>query len=180
MLVLCCCRLALSALVAAKPRADKLILFSALFEVYPEVVIGSLSQEKIQRPVVTLGDADVDKTLEVLQKQRRSFESVSRVAAEGDQVKFDFHGTVEGNRFPGGEGQDFNAVIGEGRLLKEFEQNLIGIKAGETKSFEVSFPDNYPATELVGKAKTLRSKSDGRWRCANGYRRETTPAEPLF
>ncbi len=130
---------------------DGELVFSALFEVYPEVVIDSLSQQKIQRPVVTLDDTDINKTLEVLQKQRRSFQSVNRAAAEGDQVKFDFHGTVEGNRFPGGEGQDFNAVIGEGRLLKEFEQNLIALKAGDTKSFEVSFPDNYPATELVGK-----------------------------
>ena len=131
---------------------DGELVFSALFEVYPEVVIDSLSQEKIQRPIVTLGDADIDKTLEVLQKQRRSFQSANRAAAEGDQVKFDFQGTVEGNRFPGSEGQDFNAVIGEGRLLKEFEQNLIGLKAGDTKSFEVSFPDNYPATELIGKS----------------------------
>ena len=131
---------------------DGELVFSALFEVYPEVVIDSLSQEKIQRPIVTLVDADIDKTLEVLQKQRRSFRSENRAAAEGDQVNFDFHGTVEGNRFPGSEGQDFNAVIGEGRLLKEFEQNLIGLKAGDTKSFEVSFPDNYPATELIGKS----------------------------
>ena len=131
---------------------DGELVFSALFEVYPEVVIEPLTQEKIQRPVVTLGDVDINKTLEVLQKQRRSFLSVDRVAAEGDQVKFDFNGTVEGNKFPGGEGQDFNAVIGEGRLLKEFDQNLIGLKAGDSKSFKVSFPDNYPATELVGKS----------------------------
>lgn len=127
------------------------LVFSALFEVYPEVVISALSEEKIRKPVVTLGDADIDKTLEVLQKQRRTFDPVVRSAAEGDQVKFDFHGTVEGERFPGGEGQDFTAVIGEGRLLKEFEQSLIGLQAGETKEFDVSFPENYPAKELVGK-----------------------------
>ena len=127
------------------------LIFSALFEVYPEVLIGALTEDKIRKPVVTLSDADIEKTLAVLQKQRRAFEPVVRSAAEGDLVKFDFQGTVEGNRFPGGEGQDFSAVIGEGRLLKEFEQSLIGLKAGESKAFEVAFPENYPAKELIGK-----------------------------
>lgn len=127
------------------------LVFSALFEVYPEVAIADLSQEKISKPIVTLGDADIEKTLAVLQKQRRTFNPVTRNAAEGDLVKFDFVGTVDGERFPGGEGKDFSAVIGEGRLLKEFEQSLIGLKAGDEKSFDVTFPDNYPATELVGK-----------------------------
>lgn len=127
------------------------LIFSALFEVYPEVLIGALTEDKIRKPVVTLSDADIEKTLAVLQKQRRAFEPVVRGAAEGDLVKFDFQGTVEGDRFPGGEGQDFSAVIGEGRLLKEFEQSLIGLKAGESKAFEVAFPENYPAKELIGK-----------------------------
>ena len=127
------------------------LVFSALFEVYPEVSIGALTGEKILKPEVTLGEADIDKTLEVLQKQRRSFEPVTRAAAEGDQVKFDFQGTVDGEPFPGGGGQDFRAVIGEGRLLPEFEQSLIGLKAGDNKAFEVSFPENYPAKELIGK-----------------------------
>ena len=127
------------------------LIFSALFEVYPEVLIGALTEDKIRKPVVTLSDADIEKTLAVLQKQRRAFEPVVRSAAEGDLVKFDFQGTVEGDRFPGGEGQDFSAVIGEGRLLKEFEQSLVGLKAGESKAFEVAFPENYPAKELIGK-----------------------------
>lgn len=127
------------------------LVFSALFEVYPEVSISELTGEKISKPVVTLGDTDIERTLEVLQKQRRTFNPVARSAVEGDLVKFDFAGTVEGERFPGGEGQDFSAVIGEGRLLKEFEQSLIGLKAGDQKSFDVAFPDNYTAKELVGK-----------------------------
>ena len=125
--------------------------FSALFEVYPEVTIGDLNGEKIIKPVVSLSDKDIDKTLEVLQKQRRTFSPVARSATDGDMVKFDFHGTVDGELFPGGEGTDFSAVIGEGRLLKEFEQSLVGLKTGDHKEFDVAFPENYPAKDLIGK-----------------------------
>jgi trigger factor len=126
--------------------------FSASFEVYPEVKIDDLSTGKISRPVVNLGDADVMKTLEVLQKQRRTFEATERAASEGDLVKFDYLGTVDGAEFEGGKGEDFTAVIGEGRLLKDFEQNLIGLKAGDNKGFDLTFPADYAAKELAGKA----------------------------
>jgi trigger factor len=125
--------------------------FSASFEVYPEVKIEPLSAGKISRPVVSLGDADVAKTLEVLQKQRRSFEPTDRAAVEGDLIKFDYQGTVDGAAFEGGKGNDFAAVIGEGRLLKDFEQNLIGLKAGASKGFDLTFPADYAAKELAGK-----------------------------
>lgn len=126
--------------------------FSASFEVYPEVRIDDLSTSKVSRPVVTVGDAEVSKTLEVLQKQRRSFETIDRIAAPGDLIKFDYQGTVEGVEFEGGKGEDFSAVIGEGRLLKDFEQNLSGLKAGDKKGFDLTFPGDYAAKELAGKA----------------------------
>lgn len=125
--------------------------FSASFEVYPEVKIDSLADGKINRPNVNLGDADVAKTLEVLQKQRRTFEPATRSAAEGDLVKFDYQGTVDGVAFEGGKGEDFSAVVGEGRLLKDFEQALVGLKAGDGKGFELTFPADYAAKELAGK-----------------------------
>ncbi|MCA1978016.1 MAG: trigger factor [Thiobacillus sp.] len=127
------------------------ITFSASFEVYPEVRIDSLADGKISRPSVALSDADVAKTLEVLQKQRRSFESVSRAAAEGDLVRFDYQGTVDGAPFEGGKGEDFAAVLGEGRLLKDFEQALVGLSAGDSKGFDLTFPADYAARELAGK-----------------------------
>jgi len=127
------------------------MVFSASFEVYPEVKIDDLSSGKISRPVVELGDADVAKTLEVLQKQRRTFASTDRAAKEGDLVKFDYQGTVDGVPFEGGKGEDFAAVIGEGRLLKDFEQSLVGLKAGEAKGFDITFPEDYAARELAGK-----------------------------
>ena len=125
--------------------------FSASFEVYPEVKIDDLSSGKLIRPIVTLCDADISKTLAVLQKQRRTFETIDRAAVEGDMVKFDYQGTIAGEAFAGGKGEDFSAVVGEGRLLKEFEQNLTGIKAGESKGFDLTFPADYMAKELAGK-----------------------------
>ncbi|MFZ3042717.1 MAG: trigger factor [Thiobacillus sp.] len=125
--------------------------FSASFEVYPEVKIDDLSTARISRPVVDLGEAEVAKTLEVLQKQRRTFETTDRAAATDDLVKFDYQGTVDGAAFEGGQGEDFAAVIGEGRLLQEFEQNLIGTKAGDSKGFDLTFPAEYPAKDLAGK-----------------------------
>lgn len=126
--------------------------FSASFEVYPDVRIDDLASGKISRPVVELTDADVARTLEVLQKQRRTFATVDRAAAEGDLVKFDYQGTVDGVPFEGGKGEDFAAVIGEGRLLKDFEQALVGLKAGDGKGFDLTFPAEYAAKELAGKA----------------------------
>ncbi len=126
--------------------------FSASFEVYPEVRIDDLSAGKISRSIVDLGDADVMKTLEVLQKQRRTFETVDKAAVEGDLVKFDYQGTIDGVAFEGGKGEDFAAVIGEGRLLKDFEQSLTGLKAGDNKGFDLTFPAEYAAKELAGKA----------------------------
>ena len=128
------------------------MVFSASFEIYPEVKVDDLASGKISRPAVELGDADVAKTLEVLQKQRRTFGTVDRAAAMDDLVRFDYQGTVDGVPFEGGKGEDFSAVIGEGRLLKEFEQNLVGVKAGEAKGFDVTFPAEYPAKDLAGKA----------------------------
>ena len=126
--------------------------FSASFEVYPDVRIDDLASGKISRPVVELTDADVARTLEVLQKQRRTFATVDRAAAEGDLVKFDYQGTVDGVPFEGGKGEDFAAVIGEGRLLKDFEQALVGLEAGDGKGFDLTFPAEYAAKELAGKA----------------------------
>ncbi len=125
--------------------------FSASFEVYPEVRIDDLSAGKISRSIVDLGDAEVMKTLEVLQKQRRTFETVDKAAVEGDLLKFDYQGTVNGEAFEGGKGEDFAAVIGEGRLLKDFEQSLTGLKAGDNKGFDLTFPAEYAAKELAGK-----------------------------
>jgi trigger factor len=127
------------------------VRFSALFEVYPEVKIGELSSGNIKRPQISLTDADVDKTLEVLRKQRREFNPVERPAQNYDRVKFDFIGTLGGQPFEGGEGKGYITILGEGHFLKDFEANLIGLAAGQSKGFDMSFPADYAAVHLAGK-----------------------------
>ena len=128
------------------------IRFSATFEVYPDVKLGELGGASLKRPVVTVGDADVDATLEILRKQRREFETVDRAAKNGDLARFDFKGSLDGQPFEGGEANDFVTVVGEGRLLKAFEDNLEGLSAGQSKGFDMTFPANYQAAHLAGKA----------------------------
>lgn len=137
---------------AATPDA---IEFSATFEVYPEVTLGDISSAKITRSIVTVGDADVDKTVEVLRKQRVEFNSADRAAVEGDLVTLDYTGTINGEVFGGGEAKGFRVVLGEGRTLKEFETALMDVKAGDSKSFDVTFPTDYHASELAGKTATF-------------------------
>lgn len=136
----------------AKPsEAAAGMIFSASFEVYPDVAIGALGDGKLSRPLVEVGEADVAKTLDILRKQRQTFAPADRAAEEGDLVRFDFEGKVDGVPFEGGKAEGFGAVIGEGRLLKDFEQNLVGVRAGDSKDFDVAFPADYAARELAGK-----------------------------
>jgi trigger factor len=145
--------------VAGRPRieprqdggAEGQLEFSATFEVYPDVAIGDLAQSEIEKPVLEVTDAEVDKTIEVLRRQRRTFELVERAAERGDQVVIDFTGTRDGAEFPGGSGKDFEVVLGEGRMLGDFEANLIGAAAGESRQFDLTFPEDYGAKDLAGK-----------------------------
>jgi trigger factor len=101
--------------------------------------------------VVEVEDANVDSTLEILRKQRREFARVERASQKDDQVKFDFKGTLDGEAFDGGEATDFVTIVGEGRMLKDFEDNLSGLAAGESRGFDMTFPADYPAANLAGK-----------------------------
>lgn len=125
--------------------------FSAVFEVYPDVVLGDMAAVEIERPVVEIGDAEVDKTIDILRQQRVRYEAADRAAANGDQVEIDFLGTLDGVPFPGGEGKNAKLVLGQGRWLKDFESGIEGMKAGETKSIPVAFPEDYHAKDLAGK-----------------------------
>ena len=124
--------------------------FSAVFEVYPEVVSGDLSTQTIERPALEVGDAEVDKTIDVLRKQRTSFELADRAAAEGDRVVIDFAGRKDGELFDGGQAEDFPFVIGAGSMLKDFETAVTGLKSGEAKTFDMTFPEDYHAKHLAG------------------------------
>lgn len=131
---------------------EEVLEFSAVFEVYPEVVPGDLSGQSVERPALEVGDAEVDKTIDVLRKQRTSFETADRAAAEGDRVVIDFAGKKDGELFDGGKADDFPFVIGAGSMLKDFETAVTGLKAGESKTFDMSFPEDYHAKHLAGQA----------------------------
>lgn len=129
---------------------DGALEFSAVFEVYPQVPLGDLSAQKVQRPVLSVGEAEVDKTIEVLRKQRTTFNPVERAAAEGDRVTIDFTGRKDGELFEGGQAQDFPFVIGAGAMLKDFEAAVTGLTLGESKTFDMTFPEDYHARNLAG------------------------------
>ncbi len=125
--------------------------YSATFEVYPEFELGDLAQSTIERPVVDVGAADIDRTLDILRNQRATFVKVDRPVEATDEVTVDFAGTIDGIAFEGGTGQDARFVLGKKRLLPEFEAALVGMKAGETKTFPVNFPEDYAGREVAGK-----------------------------
>ncbi len=127
------------------------IEFSATFEIYPEVVVGDLAKSRIERPLLTVGDAEVDKTLEILRKQRRHFHQVERPAAAGDRVTADFLGKIDGVEFAGGKASDFVFVLGEKQTLPELEANALGLAAGAAKTFELTFPADYHGKDVAGK-----------------------------
>src|SRR6186713_1022855 len=114
--------------------------FSATFEIYPEVKVGDLASASVERPAAEVDDAAVDKTLEILRKQRTRFETVQRAATDGDRLTVDFKGTIDGQPFQGGEASDFVFGLGEGRMLPAFETAARGMSAGESRTFDLEFP----------------------------------------
>jgi trigger factor len=139
--------------VAGYPRIEKKtdLEFSATFEIYPEVKVGELAAATIERPAVEVDDAAVDKTIEILRKQRTKFVQAERAARDADRVTVDFNGTIDGQPFAGGEAKDFVFALGEGRMLPEFEAAARGMTPGEEKIFELTFPADYHGKEVAGK-----------------------------
>jgi len=135
--------------------AAGLIEYSATFEVYPEVVMGDIGAESIEQVTYSLRDADVENTINTLRKQRAVFETTDRAAQNDDQVRIDFTGTLGGVVFEGGEARDFSVVLGQGRMLPDFENAIVGMTAGETKSFDMTFPENYHGKDVAGKQVTF-------------------------
>jgi trigger factor len=125
--------------------------FSATFEVYPEVSVADLTAVQVERPLVTVGEAEVDKTVEILRKQRTHYREVEREARTGDSITIDYQGTIDGQLFEGGSGSDHNTILGEGRLLAGFEEQVLGQRAGESRTFELTFPEDYHGKEVAGK-----------------------------
>ncbi len=125
--------------------------FSATFEVYPDFKVGDVAGASIERPQVALDDAAIDKTIEVLRKQRTTYARVERAAQDGDRLTVDFDGTIGGEPFQGGKAAGFAFLLGEGRMLPGFETATCGMCAGESKTFELTFPQDYQAKDVAGK-----------------------------
>ena len=127
------------------------LAFNAIFEVYPEFEVGDVSGIEIEKLTAPLDDAEIDRTIEILRKQRATYIGVERAAQIGDKLNIDFVGTLDGVAFPGGSAQGTTLTLGDGAMLKDFESQLEGLKPSENKEFELTFPADYQAKELAGK-----------------------------
>ncbi|SFR74477.1 trigger factor [Mitsuaria sp. PDC51] len=133
--------------------AEGELAFDATFEVYPEVKIADLAEAEIERVAADVTDEAIDKTVEILRKQRRSFaqRGAADVAADGDRVTIDFEGKIDGEPFAGGKADGFQFLLGEGQMLEAFEKAVRGMKAGESKTFPLAFPADYHGKDVAGK-----------------------------
>jgi trigger factor len=130
---------------------EQALEFSATFEVYPDVKVGDLSSAAIEQPKVAVDDAAVERTIEILRKQRARFVPASRPARDGDRLTVDFQGSIDGQPFEGGKAENFAMTVGEGRMLPEFEAAVRGMSPGEGKTFGVRFPEDYHGKAVAGK-----------------------------
>ena len=142
--------------------AEGTVAFNATFEVYPEIKVGDLASAEVEKTVADVSDAEIDKTIDILRKQRVHYHVKGEQSAHGDggsdltaqngdRVTIDFVGTIDGVEFQGGKADDYAFVLGEGRMLAEFEAGTVGLKVGESKTFPLSFPADYHGADVAGK-----------------------------
>jgi trigger factor len=146
--------------VAGQPRitesatlTEGQMAFDAIFEVYPEVKIGDLNTAEVEKISTEVTDAAIEKTIDILRKQRRTFAQRAQDAAaqDGDRVTVDFEGKIDGEVFAGGKAEDFQFIVADGQMLKEFEDATRGMKTGESKTFQLAFPADYHGKDVAGK-----------------------------
>ncbi len=146
--------------VAGQPRITESeaspegqMAFDAVFEVFPEVKIGDLTTAEVEKLSTEVTDAAIDKTVDILRKQRRTFAQRAQDAAaqDTDRLSVDFEGKIDGEPFAGGKAADFQFILGDGQMLKEFEEAARGMKSGESKTFPLAFPADYHGQDVAGK-----------------------------
>ncbi len=146
--------------IAGQPRINEkegapegTVAFEAVFEVFPQVQIGDLSEAEVEKVSADVNDAAINRTLDILRKQRRTFgqRGADEAAQDGDRVTIDFEGKIDGEPFEGGKATGFQFLVGEGQMLKEFEEAVRGMKVGESKTFPLNFPEDYHGKEVAGK-----------------------------
>ncbi len=130
---------------------DEFLVYQATVEIFPEIEVQGLNEVDVDRLTSTIDDEAVDTMIESLREQRKEFIEKDGAIAEGDQAVFDFKGTVDDEEFEGGSAEDFELVIGSNQFIPGFEEGMIGLKAGEEKVIEVTFPEDYQAENLKGK-----------------------------
>ncbi len=134
------------------------LVYKASFEVYPEVQLIDMAEIEISEPQAEINEADIDQIIETLRGQRKTWEEVDRPAEEGDQVIVDFEGFLDGETFEGGKANEMPIIIGEGRMIPGFEEQLKGVAKGDEKILEVTFPENYQSKALAGKEARFNTK----------------------
>ena len=127
-------------------------IYVAEFEVVPELIISDLGGAELERPVAELLDSDVDGMIEKLRQQRVTWNKVERAAQDGDQLMISFVGKIDDEEFEGGSAVKVPLVLGSGSMIDGFEQGLLGASEGDERSVETTFPDDYQAQHLAGKA----------------------------
>jgi trigger factor len=146
-------RIEFGSILAGQPLS-----YTASFEVYPEIQLKGLDGLTVEKPAAEVSEADIDRMVENLREQRKTYAPVERAAAEGDQVNIDFSGTVNGEPFAGNSGENVPVIIGSGRFLKQMEDGLVGRSSGEDCEIVVDFPADYPAEALKGKQAVFKVK----------------------
>ena len=133
--------------------AEGEMAFEAVFEVYPEVKIGDLATVEVEKVTADVTEEAIDKTVDILRKQRRTFaqRAAADAAVDGDRATIDFLGSIDGVPFEGGKADGFQFILGDGQMLKEFEDAVRGMKSGESKTFPLAFPEDYHGKDVAGK-----------------------------
>ncbi len=144
--------------VAGEPKiepvqgdSDTELSFTASFEVYPDIAPGDAATLEVERFVCPVGDEEVNKTIDILRKQRATWHDAPGSAADGQRATIDFVGKVDGVAFQGGTAEDFPFVLGEGRMLADFEAGVRGMTVSQSRTFPVNFPADYGSKDLAGK-----------------------------
>ncbi|WP_444919391.1 trigger factor [Microbulbifer sp. CnH-101-G] len=143
---------------AKQTAAGENLEYVATFEVYPEVELADLAELSVERPVATVTDADVENMIDVLRKQQSSWKDTKRKAQKGDRVTINFVGRKDGEEFEGGKAEGHQLVLGSGQMIPGFEEGILGMKPGEEKDLDLTFPEDYQAEELRGAAVTFNIK----------------------